>query len=198
MSPQLTVFEEGNFKTVSKHLFSSQHPRLGLVQVLEKFGRTEKEKMATMKSLSILASEKMIELDIEEGLPYSASIQLLDQNGKEIPSEVCDTYLKSDSFGVWFTSWHYKTHPSPANCHEHAQENLDQSDPMVHKDCLKCFTEQAFNRCLAHNQSISFCKKCQDHSKKLRALICPEFDSEKMIALLMKEHKKDLKKRRGL
>lgn len=193
MSQQLTKPEETRFKELSEYLFKRSHPRISLVQVLEMYGKDEKEFSKTAKALSILESGKMIKTTIIKDSPYSSSIQLLDEHGQEIPSESCDTFVNSETFGCWLKEY---TTDKKIHCFEHLKETLDQKIPML-KDCDKCLTAWAGVRCLAHNQSIVFCAKCHEYSKKLRASICEDFTYDQCVDLLMSEHKKDLLKRRG-
>ena len=107
LNQQLTQPEENRLRDITEFLFKRSHPRISLVQVLEKYGMDKKEYEKTCKALSILESGKMIKTTIIKDQPYSSFIQLLDEHGQEIPSESCDTYENSDTFGCWFKEYSY-------------------------------------------------------------------------------------------
>lgn len=193
MNQKLSIQDETRLKEISEYLFKRSHPRSSLVDVLKKWGMDKEEYIKTCKALSILEGGKMIKTTIDKEHPYLSEIQLLDDKGQEIPSESCDTFENSDTFGCWIKE--YRT-DKKITCFKHLEESLNQKVPMI-KDCDKCLASWANSRCLAHNQSIVFCAKCHEHSKKLRSLICEDFTFDQCVDLLMNEHKKDLIKRRG-
>lgn len=188
MNPQITKEDEKQFRKIADYLFKREYPSVSFMGLVNKFGNTQ----STMKALAMLQSGNMIKLNKDKHVSLT-SIQILDQHGKEIPNEMIDTYPTSETCFIWFKDYQSEDRK---HCFDHLETIVKEKIPYV-KDCPKCLNEWGSHRCLAHNQSLIFCEQCKQQSKKLRALVCNELTFEQMERLVIDEHKKDLRKRRG-
>lgn len=182
ISTTITPKTEQKVKEIADYLFRNNYPHTGVLDVFEKFGNDED----TIRALAVLESGNLIRIDKHLGDHVSLwSFVIRDKDGKDIQHEMIMDDYNSDVFGNWF----YDT--GRTYCYEHLGDDLP--DP----NCMKCVLEDSSRRCVAHNQSMTFCKKCRDITKKYKELT-PKEKSEEFINLCCKMHNEQLILRKGL
>lgn len=124
--------------------------------LIKKYNETD-----TCQALAFLCAGKLIRLNDSMGKSsYLKYFELLDENGEPIKNTMIGVYHDDLSFGIVYYDPRSIFNKS-TYCHDHLDQQVEQTKSIIDPECEKCFKERAERICLEHNQSLEFCQLCK-------------------------------------